>query len=377
MTENSIRVILAGGGTGGHIFPAIAIANAIRKMKPDSEILFVGAIHKMEMEMVPEAGYAIEGLDIAGLQHRSLGKNLSLPLKLLKSLLKARKILKEFRPHVVIGTGGYASFPVLFMAALSHIPVLIQEQNSYAGKANRMLGRKAARICVAYEGMEKFFPKEKIVLTGNPVRTAVTAAGADKESALLSFGLDIQNKTVLAVGGSLGAKSINEALDLHLDNFRKSGVQLIWQTGKSYFSRACQSVEGYEKQIKVFEFIQKMNEAYHAADVVISRAGAVAISELCLVGKPAVLVPYPFAAEDHQTHNALSLVHRDAALMVRDSEASEELVKKTFLLLENDKMQEILAGNLSELGRPDADIRIAKEALGLAGVLADKQNILN
>jgi len=365
MNADTIRVILAGGGTGGHIFPAIAIAGAIRRLSPQSEILFVGARNKMEMDMVPIAGYEIKGLDISGIIRGPFWKNLSLPWKILKSLINAREILRNFRPNVVIGTGGYASFPMLYMAERSHIPVLIQEQNSLAGKANKFLGKKAARICVAYEGMERFFPADKLIITGNPVRSLLTKSVPDRENASSAFGLDSQLKTLLVIGGSQGANSINKTIGSHLHDFMEAGVQLIWQTGKNYFGEATQSASGWEKNIKVFEFISQMDHAYQAADIVISRAGALTISELCIVGKPTILVPYPFAAEDHQNHNALALVKKDAALMVRDNEVPSELVNKIFLLLHNDKMREILASNLSGFGRPDADTGIAKEVFKL------------
>jgi UDP-N-acetylglucosamine--N-acetylmuramyl-(pentapeptide) pyrophosphoryl-undecaprenol N-acetylglucosamine transferase len=365
MSEGGIRMIIAGGGTGGHIFPAIAIANAVRNLAPEAEILFAGAKGKMEMDLVPQAGYRIEGLDIVGYQRKNWAATLSLPFKILRSLRQAARMIRDFKPAVVVGTGGYASFPVLWTAERKMIPVLIQEQNSMAGKSNRILGKKAARICVAYEGMQQFFDSQKILVTGNPVR-ALMGPGGDHQRAVLGFGLDPQFKTVLAMGGSLGAKSVNLALEKKLEEFRQGGLQLIWQTGKSFYRQALDASKGYEDQVKVFDFIRQMDQAYQAADVVISRAGALSISELCLVGKPAVLVPYPYAAQDHQTHNALYLVHRDAALMVKDSEAGEELVKKTLMLLENEKMQEILAANLSGLAMPDAGNQIAREVLKLA-----------
>jgi len=366
MIEKSIRMMISGGGTGGHIFPAIAIADAVRILDPGAEILFAGAKGKMEMDLVPQSGYRIEGLDIAGYQKKNWKATLSLPFLILRSLKQAAAILREFAPRVVVGTGGYASFPLLWTAERKGIPVLIQEQNSLAGKANRLLGRKAARVCVAYEGMERFFSPDKIILTGNPVRRPLSVAAGDREQALLRFGLDPGSRTVLAVGGSLGARSVNLALQKNLEEFRKAGVQLIWQTGKPFYNQALEAARGYEGQVKVFDFIRDMNRAYQAGDVVISRAGALSISELCLVGKPAVLVPYPFAAQDHQTRNALYLVQRDAALMVKDNQAETELVKKTFMLMENEKMREILSANLARFAVPDADARIAREVLDLA-----------
>lgn len=359
------RIIIAGGGTGGHIFPAIAIANALKRLQPDIGILFVGAKGKMEMEKVPRAGYKIEGLEIAGFERSALLKNITLPLKLLKSLVQANRVFKQFRPDAVIGVGGYASFPMLYLAQWKGIPTIIQEQNSYAGKANKILGRKASKICVAYKGMDRFFPEEKIILTGNPVREAITGSTIKREEARSFFELNAPGKTVLAVGGSLGALSINESLELHLDEFIDNGVQLIWQTGKPYYEKAKAAAANHETGIKVFEFIYKMEAAYSAADVVISRAGALAISELCVAKKPAVFVPYPYAAEDHQTQNALSLVNKNAALMVKDADARQELVAKTLRLLADEKMQEILISNISGLGIADADKRIATEVLKL------------
>ncbi len=359
------RIIIAGGGTGGHIFPAIAIANALKRLQPDIGILFVGAKGKMEMEKVPQAGYKIEGLEITGFDRGALLKNMALPLKLLKSGVQANRIFKQFRPDAVIGVGGYASFPMLYLAQWKGIPTIIQEQNSYAGKANNILGRKASKICVAYEGMGRFFPEEKIIVTGNPVREAITGSAIKREEARSFFELNVSGKTVLAVGGSLGARSINESLELHIDEFIDNGVQLIWQTGKPYYEKAKAAAARHETGIRVFEFIYKMEAAYAAADVVISRAGALAISELCAAKKPAVLVPYPYAAEDHQTQNALSLVNKNAALMVTDADARQELVAKTLHLLADEKMQEILISNISGLGIADADKRIATAVLKL------------
>lgn len=358
------RVIIAGGGTGGHVFPAIAIANALRKLRPETDILFVGAKGKMEMEKVPQAGYRIVGLEIAGLNRSHWWKNIALPLKIWTSLRQAGKIIRDFRPQVVAGVGGYASFPMLRCAQKAGIPTLIQEQNSYAGKTNQLMGKKAGAICVAYTGMEKFFPADRIVFTGNPVRASIVENKIPRPEACRQFGLDPAKKIILAVGGSLGAKSINEAIAGHIDELTAGGVQLIWQTGKLFGERAASVTAGKEDSIKVMPFIGQMDYAYAAADVIISRAGS-AIAELCLVKKPAVLVPYPYAAEDHQTSNALSLVGKDAALMVRDADAQTELIEKTLRLLNDEKMQEVLVANISGLGIPDAGKRIAEQILKL------------
>lgn len=358
------KLIIAGGGTGGHIFPAIAIANALRRKDPLIEILFVGAKDRMEMEKVPQAGYKIEGLDIAGFNRSSLIKNVSLPFKLLKSFLQARRIMRQFKPDVVVGVGGYASFPMLRLAQQKRIPTVIQEQNSFAGKTNKILGRKAAKVCVASSGMEKFFPAEKIVHTGNPVRESIAEMKVTRDQAIGFFSLDHSRKTLLIVGGSLGARSINEAIDEKLDELLAVGLQVIWQTGKPYAERAKKRTEG-KKGVWVKEFIMQMEYAYAAADIVVSRAGAIAISELCVVGKPVVFVPYPFAAEDHQTENARSLVNQDAALMVKDSEVKQKLAAQVIQLMKDAGKQSELKKNISKLGIHDADDKIAKEILDL------------
>lgn len=358
------KLIIAGGGTGGHIFPAIAIANALRRKDPLMEILFVGAKDRMEMEKVPQAGYKIEGLDIAGFNRSSLIKNVSLPFKLLKSFLQARRIMRQFKPDVVVGVGGYASFPMLRLAQQKRIPTVIQEQNSFAGKTNKILGRKAAKVCVASSGMEKFFPAEKIVHTGNPVRESIAGMKVTRDQAIGFFSLDHSRKTLLIVGGSLGARSINEAIDEKLDELLAVGLQVIWQTGKPYAERAKKRTEG-KKGVWVKEFIMQMEYAYAAADIVVSRAGAIAISELCVVGKPVVFVPYPFAAEDHQTENARSLVNQDAALMVKDSEVKQKLAAQVIQLMKDAGKQSELKKNISKLGIHDADDKIAKEILDL------------
>ena len=360
----SVKVILAGGGTGGHIFPAIAIANAIKKMRPDAQILFVGAKGKMEMEKVPQAGYEIKGLDIAGFNRSSLIKNIGLPLKLVKSFLQVRRIINEFKPDAVIGVGGYSSFPVLRFAQSKGIATFIHESNSFAGKSNILLGKKATKVFVASDGMEKFFPKEKLMITGNPVRSAISAATVTKEESLKFFGLQTDKKTVLVVGGSLGAKSINEAIDAGIDAFAQNNLQLIWQTGKPYATQGKARCEG-RSNVWVNDFITQMEKAYAAADVVISRAGAMAIAEICLVVKPAVFVPYPHAAEDHQTVNAMHLVNKNAGLMVKDGEAKEKLVSTVISLAKDEAKQNELRNNIKPLGISDADIKVATEVLKL------------
>lgn len=355
------KVIIAGGGTGGHIFPAIAIANALRKAEQDIEILFVGAAGKMEMEKVPQAGYKIEGLEIVGFNRSNIFKNILLPFKLIRSILKARTILKRFRPDAVVGVGGYASFPILRAAQRLGIPTLIQEQNSYAGKSNKILARNASVICVAYDGMEKFFPADKIVYTGNPVRSNISQSAVTKEDAMSHFGLDRNKPTVFAVGGSLGAKSINESLQPLLAEFVNRDIQLVWQTGKLYYETAKAAATQYASHVKVFDFINVMDFAYKAADVVVSRAGALAIAELCVVKKPTIFVPYPFAAEDHQTANAMSLVNKHAALLVKDDVARTTLGTELFSLVNNKALQEQLEKNIAALGNTNADVVIAKQ----------------
>lgn len=363
---NELRVIIAGGGTGGHIFPAVAIGHALQRLYPGVQLLFVGALGKMEMEKVPQEGFRIIGLDIAGFNRSNMLKNLALPFKMLKSIWKAKSILKEFRPHVVVGVGGYASFPMLRAAQRKGIPTLIQEQNSFAGKSNQILGRRARSICVAYDHMDKFFPKEKIVMTGNPVRKNISGSRVTREEGQVWLGLDPMKKTVLVVGGSLGAKSVNEAIDAHLDAVVAEGVQVMWQTGKPYYQQALRRAKGFEGKVKVFEFIREMDYAYAAADIVVSRAGALAIAELCIAAKPVVFVPYPFAAEDHQTSNAMALVEHNAALIVKDNEAKTELIKKLKTLLHDAAMQEIMTQNLKQLAIRDADERIATRVMEMA-----------
>jgi len=362
------RIILSGGGTGGHIFPAVAIANEIKKLVPHAKILFVGALGKMEMEKVPAAGYKIIGVPIAGLQRKLTLSNLKLPFLIIRSLLQTRKIIKDFNPDVVVGTGGFASAPVLRAAASKNIPTLLQEQNSYAGITNKILSKKASKICVAYEGMEKFFPKEKILLTGNPVRQGIQHIAEKREEALKFFNLSANKKTILVIGGSLGARVINEAIGAGLQTLAQNNIQLIWQTGKTYFPQAKAQAENFVSQnIFAFDFISLMDLAYAAADIVISRAGASSVSELQIVGKPCILVPSPNVAEDHQTKNALALVNKEAALLVRDSEAKNELVKTAIALLNNNTQQQTLSNNISKMAFHNSANVIAREVLKLAG----------
>ena len=356
------RIIIAGGGTGGHIFPAIAIANAIKKMEPQTEFLFVGAKGKMEMEKVPQAGFKIEGLDIAGFNRSSLIKNISLPVKLIKSFMQVRKIIKAFKPDAVIGVGGYSSFPVLRYAQSKGIKTFIHESNSFAGKSNIMLGKNATQVFVATDGMERFFPAAKIKITGNPVRSSISQSSVTREEGIKFFGLNPAKKTILSIGGSLGAKSINEALDKHIGGFAEDDLQLIWQTGKPYAEKGKQAAAG-KSNIWVNDFITQMEYAYAAADMVISRSGAMAIAELCVVKKPVVFVPFPYAAEDHQTVNAQSLVNKNAGIMVKDSEALYKLVPEILQLSKNEQLQNELKSNIGKLGITNADEIIAKEIL--------------
>lgn len=354
------RIIIAGGGTGGHIFPAIAIANALKKIDNNIEILFVGAKGRMEMEKVPQAGYKIEGLDIAGFNRSSLIKNVGLPFKLLKSFSQVRSIFKRFNPDAAIGVGGYSSFPVLRYAQAKGIPTFIHESNSFAGKSNIMLGKKATKIFVAAEKMDKFFPAGKIIITGNPVREAIVKSGAARSEAIKFFSLDEARKTVFVVGGSLGARSINEAVDKGLDELLNAGLQLIWQTGKPYAAKARERAKG-KRHVWVNEFILQMEYAYTAADTVVARAGAMTVAELCVAKKPVLFVPYPFAAEDHQTANAMQLVNNNAAWMIKDNEAKEKLIPMIIELAKDENKQNELKKNIGAMGITDADKRIAEE----------------
>jgi UDP-N-acetylglucosamine--N-acetylmuramyl-(pentapeptide) pyrophosphoryl-undecaprenol N-acetylglucosamine transferase len=361
-----VRIIIAGGGTGGHIFPAIAIANAIKKIAPGTEILFVGANGKMEMEKVPQAGYKIVGIDIAGFDRSSLIKNIGLPFKLIKSFWQVRKIVNAFKPVAVIGVGGYSSFPVLRYAQAKDISTFIHESNSFAGKSNILLGRKATAIFTATAGMEVFFPAAKITVTGNPVRSIIAQSTISREEANRFFNLDDAKKTVLVTGGSLGAKGINEAVGEDLHQFAKNNVQLIWQTGKPYAAKAKEKCMG-NKNIWTGEFISQMDYAFAAADIVVSRSGAIAIAELCVAKKPAVLVPFPFAAEDHQTVNAKNLVDKNAAIMIKDSEAKEKLVSTVIELAKNESRQQELKNNIAKLAVVNADELVAKKILKAIG----------
>ena len=365
--QKELRVIISGGGTGGHIFPAVSIANAIKTQRPDAKILFVGAIGRMEMQRVPAAGYEIKGLPICGFDRKNLLKNIKVLYMIWKSQRMAKQIIREFKPQVAVGVGGYASGPTLNKAAAMGIPCLIQEQNSYAGVTNKLLAKKAEKICVAYEGMERFFPAEKIILTGNPVRQALLDATISREDALKAQALDPAKKTILLVGGSLGARTINESVLQHLDLVRSSNVQFIWQTGKYYSAEIAKRLQGMEiPNLKVTDFITDMGAAYRAADLVISRAGASSISEFCLIGKPVILVPSPNVAEDHQTKNALALSTKDAAIYVKDSEAPSTLLELAVKTVNDEARLKSLSENILKLALPDSAKIIADEVIRLA-----------
>lgn len=356
------KIIIAGGGTGGHIFPAIAIAGALKKQASDVELLFVGAKGKMEMEKVPQAGYKIVGIDIAGLNRSSLIKNIGLPMKLIKSFFQVRNIIQEFMPDAVVGVGGYSSYPVLRAAQAKGIPTFIHESNSFAGKANQWLGKKATAIFVASDGMEKFFPAEKIMITGNPVRASLIGNKISREEAIKFFGLDPSKPTLLSTGGSLGAKGINEAIAAHLDEFERNNVQLIWQTGKPFAEQAEALCKG-KSNVWTRDFITQMEYAFPAGDTVISRSGAMSIAELCVQRRAVVFVPFPFAAEDHQTVNAQSLVNKGAGLLVKDSEAKDKLVATAIALLKDEPRRRQLEENIGRLAVTNADEVIAREIL--------------
>lgn len=360
----SLRVLVSGGGTGGHIFPAIAIANAIKAKRPDAEFLFVGALGKMEMEKVPAAGYRIEGLPITGIQRSLTLKNLVFPFKLMASMAKAKKLVRSFQPNVAIGTGGFASGPTLRAAISAGIPALIQEQNSFPGVTNRILGKKANSVCVAYDGMDQYFEKSKLIFTGNPVRQNMVQLNGKRDKALAHFKLNSSKPVVLVIGGSLGARSVNLAIEGGLAPLLEEGVQLIWQTGKPSFENAKEAAGRFpDADVRVHQFIPEMDLAYAAADVVVSRAGAIAVSELSLVKKPVILVPFPHAAEDHQTKNAMALVNKHAAIHIPDADANTDLVPRLIQLLNNKEEQETLIKNIQTLGIPDSAERIAEEAL--------------
>ena len=365
--NNELRIIISGGGTGGHIFPAVSIANAIKAKRPDAKILFVGAKGRMEMQRVPAAGYEIKGLPICGFDRKHLLKNFAVLFRIWKSQRMAKKIIKDFKPMAAVGVGGYASGPTLNVCASKGIPCLIQEQNSYAGVTNKLLAKKAQKICVAYEGMERFFPADKIIMTGNPVRQNVLSTTLTKEEARKLFGLDPEKKTILLVGGSLGARTINESVLQNLDIIEKSGVQFIWQTGKYYHESIVNQLKGKDlPMLKVTDFISDMGAAYQAADLVISRAGASSISEFCLIGKPVILVPSPNVAEDHQTKNAMALVNKDAAIYVKDADAPAVLIKKAVGIVEDAQKLASMSENIKELGLKNSADVIADEVIKLA-----------
>jgi UDP-N-acetylglucosamine--N-acetylmuramyl-(pentapeptide) pyrophosphoryl-undecaprenol N-acetylglucosamine transferase len=360
------RIILSGGGTGGHIFPAIAIANEFKSRFADADILFVGAEGKMEMTRVPEAGYKIIGLTIAGFQRSFSLSNLLLPFKIVKSYLKAKSIVNTFKPHAVVGTGGYASSPVLMAATSKKIPSIIQEQNSYAGITNKQLSSRVQKVCVAYAGMEKYFPAQKIAFTGNPVRKDISVGNRDKATAF--FGLQPDRKTLLVLGGSLGARTINESILANIDKLINPGIQVIWQVGKLYLNEFKQRTQSKDmSHVKLYDFLNQMDLAYAAADVVVSRSGALSISELCLVGKPCIFVPSPNVAEDHQTKNAKALVDVDAAMIVRDIEAREKLVEEALKLIADDSRCAQLSTNIKKLAKPNATKDIVNEIEKLIG----------
>ncbi len=359
-----MRFIISGGGTGGHVFPAIAIADALRRKQPDAEFLFVGAQGKIEMEKVPKAGYPIEGLWISGFHRKMTLRNLMFPFKLIHSMWKARKIVKGFRPDAVVGTGGYASGPTLRMSG--SIPTVLQEQNNYAGVTNKLLAEKAERICVAYDKMERYFPKHKIVLTGNPVRQDLLNLEGKRDEGIRHYGLSPNKRTILIIGGSLGARTLNDSLRDAYDLLKEQeGIQVLWQCGKIYIDEFHNCETAGLEHVKISKFIDRMDLAYAMADIVISRAGAISISELCLVGKPVILVPSPNVAEDHQTKNAMALVEKDAAVMVRDSDAKKTLIQTAITTLNDKSLSLKLMENIKRLGRPNAADHIADVILEL------------
>lgn len=366
--EDELRIIISGGGTGGHIFPAVSIANAIRAKYPEAKILFVGALGRMEMQRVPAAGYEIVGLPISGFNRKNMLKNVVVLYRIWKSQQMAKKIIRKFNPMAAVGVGGYASGPMLNQCTKMGIPCLIQEQNSYAGVTNKILSKKVDRICVAYDGMERFFPADKIVKTGNPVRQALLDTKLTKAEAFKSFGLSEDKKTILIVGGSLGARTVNESVLQNLDMIKESGVQFIWQTGKYYNASIMAELKqrGTVPSLHVTDFISDMGAAYKAADLVISRAGASSISEFCLIGKPVILVPSPNVAEDHQTKNAMALVNKNAALYVKDADAPAEVVKLALQTVKDDARLKELSENILKLALPDSADIIANEVVKLA-----------
>ncbi len=362
MEKNINKVVISGGGTGGHIFPAIAIANEIKNKYPSAEILFVGAKGKMEMEKVPQAGYKIIGLPITGFQRKIAFSNFILPFKLIYSLIKAFFLLKKFNPDVVIGVGGYASGPILRVASFASIPTIIQEQNSFPGKTNRILSKVVNKICVAYDGLEKFFPKDKIVFTGNPIRNEMISIAGKKHEAFEFFGLDPNKKTILVIGGSLGARTLNESIINSIEFISNNNIQVLWQCGKFYFSQYKDNTSNLKsKGIHLNEFIFKMDLAYACADLIISRAGAISVSELTLVGKPVILVPSPNVSDDHQTKNALALVNKNAAVLIKDTDAKNILFDEAIKLVSNQEKSNLLASNCMSLGIPNSAERIVNE----------------
>ncbi len=365
--NNFPKIIISGGGTGGHIFPAIAIANALKEISPSCDILFVGALGRMEMEKVPAAGYKIEGLNIAGFQRGSLWKNLGLPFKIVSSVRAAHRILHSFKPDVVVGVGGYASGPLLYAASSKKIPCLIQEQNSYAGITNKFLGSKAAKICVAFDGMERFFPASRILKTGNPVRRGVVDIKGKHHAGAELLKLDPLKKTILVTGGSLGAGTLNRSVEKQLKAFIEADVQVIWQTGRVYYKGILERLGGVSPHpnVVILEFLNKMDLAYAAADIIVSRAGAGTIAELCIIGKPVILVPSPNVAEDHQTKNALALSLNRAAVLIHDGEAEQKLVSEALSLLKDKARCRELSEEIVKMALPDADITIAEEVLKL------------
>lgn len=367
--NNSPKIIISGGGTGGHIFPAIAIANALKRLAPTCSILFVGANGRMEMEKIPAAGYKIIGLNISGMQRGSILKNLALPFKVMGSIQKSKQIIKNFKPDVVVGVGGFASGPLLYAAAQKGIPYLIQEQNSYAGITNKYLGKKASKICVAFDGMEQFFPKNNILKTGNPVRQDVVDIAGKHHAGAELLKLDPLKKTIMVTGGSLGAGTLNKAIEAHLAEIIAQDVQVIWQTGKFYYKSIIERLgENHHPNVRILEFLNKMDLAYAAADVIISRAGAGTIAELCLIQKPVILVPSPNVAEDHQTKNAMALVKNKAAILVEDKLAMDILVKTALDLLHDEGKCETLSANIAKMKLPQADEIIAQEVLKLVKI---------
>ena len=374
--KKEYRIIISGGGTGGHIFPALSIADAIRSKQPDAKILFVGASNRMEMQRVPEAGYDIVGLPVAGFDRKHLWKNIKVLWQLLKSQRMARKVIKDFAPQVAVGVGGYASGPTLKMAASMNIPTLIQEQNSYAGVTNKLLAKKAKMICVAYDGMERFFPHEKIKLTGNPVRNALLDMRTNRAVAMKEMGLDTDKRCVLIVGGSLGARSINESIIGNLNIIKANpDIQFVWQTGKLYYEEmvARANREGKPENLIITDFVSNMANALSAANLVVSRAGAGSISEFALLGKAVILVPSPNVSEDHQTKNAMALVDKDAAIYVADAKAGEELLSTAVATVTDDKRINTLESNIVKLAKPNAAQEIAEEVLILANAYMEKE----